>query len=913
MGMEEPEGGLVMEQLHMTELLDIEILQRLQDSFSAASGISAGVSDKNGVAITKHISNCRFCSELTKASEEGLKRCQRCDKRGAELAMQHGKPEIYTCHAGLTDFAAPIMLGNQFLGCFLGGQVLTEPLSEEKVRAYAEELGISPEEYVEAARDIPILPGEKIENIANFLYQTGNMLSDMAYKQHITLQMSDELERESHMKSDFLANMSHEIRTPMNAVIGMAEMALREDLPPAAREYIKQIMDSGNTLLTIINDILDFSKIESGKMNINLAEYDLFSIIKEVANVIMTRIGDKKLEFVVDVAPDIPKQLMGDSIRIRQVIMNLANNAVKFTREGCVRLSIDYDRISEREIMLKVSIQDTGIGIKKQDMGKLFQSFQQLDSKRNRNIEGTGLGLAISKQLISLMKGNIWVESEYGKGSQFHFDIPQLIINESPSVEGKDTYSRSVALLCENTYVRKSIHRILQQLQGECVLLSGEEDLKGIEEKRIDFLFVDNDSYSEKVQAYLTEHTKITGVLMTGFKELHDILPANVLAVRKPLHVMNVAKILEHEDLYGGEEELEENFEFIAPEAEILIVDDNGINLTVAEGLLAPLQMKIDKATSGRQAIEMVEKKHYDMIFMDHMMPELDGIETTHIIRRFHQEYDNVPIIALTANVMEEMRAMFLVEGMNDFVAKPIELKVIVPKIKQWLPPEKLQKVTPAERAKDRKPEEEKQGELWSLAERIGIPELDVMYALKLAGSENLFWQILKEYARVIPKKSQILQQQKETEDWKSYTIETHALKSASRQVGALELSELAAEMEQAGKKNDIGFILTHHEELLEKYRAYENILSKYIDTPRGERKAKNGYNAEMVGEYLGKMQDAIDNLDLDAMDEVMGQLEQMTLLEEEEQYFRQMKEAVEDVEVEICESVIREWRQLLE
>ncbi len=896
-----------MEHLHLTELFDMDILQRLQDSFSANFDISAGISDENGVAVTKHVSNCPFCSELTKKSEEGLKRCQNCDEHGAKLAMKNGKPEIYTCHAGLTDFATPIMLEGQFLGCFMGGQVLTEPISEERVRAYAEELGIDPEEYVEASRNIPILAREKIENVANFLYNIVEMLSGVEYQQHVTLRTSDELEKEAHMKSDFLANMSHEIRTPMNAVIGMAEMALREELPPAAREYIKQIMASGNTLLAIINDILDFSKIESGKMDINMGEYEPLSIVRDISSVIMTRIGDKDLEFVVDMDPNIPKQLMGDGVRIRQVIINLANNAVKFTREGCVSLAMGCDKISDREIMLKVSVRDTGIGIRKEDLGKLFQSFQQVDSKRNRNIEGTGLGLAISKQLVALMNGEIGVESEYGEGSCFYFQIPQFVINGAPSAEASHGSSRAAGVLCGNIYILDSIKNMLCQLQMECIALYDQNDFLLLEEKKVEFLFVDSDCYNGKVKAYLSCHPHMTGVLMMGFQEKMDPGLENVLAVNKPMHIMNMAKILLHEELFDTEEEAGQGFEFIAPSAEILIVDDNELNLTVAAGILAPLQMKIDKATSGRAAIEMIAGKHYDIIFMDHMMPELDGIETTHIIRRFHEEYDDVPIIALTANVMEEMRALFLVEGMNDFIAKPIESKVIVEKVKNWLPPEKIQQMQGK-----RSPEEEKEG-LKPPEERIDIPELDISLALHLAGSEKLFWQILREYARVIPKKSQLIQKKMEERDWKNYTIEVHALKSASRQVGAIELSELAAEMEKAGKEERIDFILAHHEEMIEKYLAYGPVLAKCLDVPEMRKEPKDGYDGGQIRRHLEEMQDAIDDLDMDAMDEVVAKLEVISLEDEEEKYFQQMKEAVEDVEVEICEAVIRDWKKYLE
>ena len=898
-----------MKDLHLTDLFDMEILQRLQDTISFNMGIGTEITDKNGETLTNHFSSCAFCSRYTKSTEEGLKRCHLSGKQGADLVKQSGKLEMYRCHAGLNEFAVPIIVEGKFLGSVLGGQILTEPLPEEKVRAYAEELGIPPEEYIEAARNIPVIPEEELNERAEFMYNICDVFSQIAYKQYETMRVSNEVEREANMKSDFLANMSHEIRTPMNAVIGMAEMALREDLPLAAREYIKQIMTSGKALLSIINDILDFSKIESGKMDINLAEYELFSIVKDIASVIMTRIGDKELEFIVDVAPDIPRQLMGDSNRIRQVIINLANNAVKFTKEGCVILSVGYERKSEREILLKVYVQDTGIGIKKEDLGKLFQSFQQVDSKRNRNVEGTGLGLAISKQLVLLMNGHIGVESEYEKGSRFFFEIPQFVINDVPSVEVEEETSKVAGLFCENKYFRKSMEKLFEQLQVECVLIEKMEYLKLLEERGAEFLFVEDSCYSAVVHKYMAAHPQITGIRLIGFKDKEESDLENVIPVRKPLYVAKMAKILAHEALYTKEEENEEeNFEFIAPDAEILIVDDNEPNLIVAKGILAPLQMNIDTASGGREAIKMIEQKRYDIVFMDHMMPEIDGIETTRIIRRFHNEYDSVPIIALTANVMEESQSLFLVEGMNDFVAKPIELKVIVSKLKQWLPQEKIQKVEGAGEQ-----EEEKQERLENAAKGINIPNLDVESALKLVGSETLFWQILKEYAKSIPKKSKVLQKHYDDKNWKNYTIEAHALKSFSKQMGAMELSDLAAQMEKAGNNNDIDFIVAHHDELIEKYQAYGPILAEYLEEDAGEAAmTKEAYDAEKTQIFLDNMMEAIDNLDMDTMDEIVKQLSTMSLPEEQEPLFEQLQDAVEGMDVETCETIINEWKKIM-
>lgn len=894
-----------MEHLQLVELIDLEILQHFSDSFSSTMEIASGISDENGVAITEHYSNCDFCSKYTKKSKEGLRRCQQCDKQAALTALKKEQPSVYTCHAGLTDFVVPILIDGQFLGCFLGGQVTTTPLDEDKVLAYAEELGLPPQEYLEASRRIPIMSKEKINNTAQFLQMTSNLLTYMAYRQHISLQISEEMKQEANMKSDFLANMSHEIRTPMNAVIGMAEMALRENLPPVAREYIKQIKLSGNTLLTLINDILDFSKVESGKMSINMAEYDLFHMVKNIANIIMARIGDKKLEFIVDVAPDIPRHLMGDGIRIQQVIMNLANNAVKFTKEGYVHLSIQYEKISEKELMLKVFVQDTGIGIKKKDIGKLFHSFQQVDSKRNRNIEGSGLGLALSKQLITLMNGKIWLESEYEKGSRFSFEIPQLVLTDTPSVviEPATEPPKIAGLLCDNVYTLKIMKKMFSQLNIECLLIQKSEDLHTLESGSTEFFFIESICYSSGIQSFLSEHPHITGVVLVGFKEKISLNVKNAFTVRKPLDVLNLSRILAHEDLYVDEEDLDiDTFDFIAPDAKVLIVDDNELNLTVAEGLLAPLQLQIDKALSGRLAIEMIEKTHYDLILMDHMMPELDGIETTRIIRRFHEDYDTVPIIALTANVVEEVRAMFLVEGMNDFIAKPIESKVITDKIRQWLPDKLVKKATDKTMQKPAPS---------GNTNSIFIPELDTRSALQLLGNEKLYWQTLTEYARMIPKKSQLIAQYKDAGDWRNYTIETHALKSSSKQVGAMELSELAARIEQAGNSDDIGFILAHHDELLEQYRALKPILDKYLDVPEKQESPKSDYDMNLLLSLLKEMQNAVDNLDMDEMEQVIGKLEQISLNEEQTVYCQKMRDAVDELDVETCEQLIIDWTKL--
>lgn len=888
--------------LTMTDFIDTDILEKMQDAFSNMTGMSILYTNNEGAPTLQHQHYSDFC-KYTMNSPLGRIRCEQCAKLGSETTLREGKASSYICHAGLIEFAAPIVTDDKYVGCFIGGQILTEPLDTIQIMKLAQEINIEPDRYLEAARKLPVMKTDFIDKAADFLYEIANILSSIAYGRYMAYQANNELEKAAKMKSDFLANMSHEIRTPMNAVIGMAEMALREDLSPTAKEYITQIKSSGRALLTIINDILDFSKIESGKMDISPVEYEPMSVVNDTANIIMTRLEGKNVELILNISPNLPSLLLGDNIRIKQIIINIANNAAKFTKEGKVAITFGFQKKNEEEIEMNISVEDTGIGIKRQDTDRLFQSFQQLDSKRNRNIEGTGLGLAISKQLLTLMGGNIKVESEYGKGSKFSFSFPQKIIDSTPSISIEHPDEISVTGLISNEYVRNQLRTDCNVLGVEYSYITSVEDFLtyvSLHKDKEHFLFMEYEKFSIEVQTFAKLNPNITFVIIIDFFDTLTYDLPNLVVVKKPIYSLNLTLLLKHENLqftYNDSDDVD--FDFIAPDAEILVVDDSSVNLTVVEGLLEPLKIKIHTALSGKEAIDKISAFRYDIVFMDHMMPELDGVETTRIIRRFHKEYDDVPIIALSANAISGTLEMFLNEGMNDFVAKPIELRMLISKIKQWLPVEKIQRVSNDDVQK--KPSE-------NLSITVG--DLDTISAISMLGSETLFWKILNDYYRQIEKKATLIKELEENNDWATYTIEVHALKSSSKQIGATELSKMAAEMEKAGNTRDSALIHQYTDDMLVKYLSYISVLEPFFKEKESNDSddAKQEAAHEVLQDFFNQIKEAVDNLDMDQIEEVVAKMDKYRYTDWEQELFSKLKNAMEDMDADACGAVISDW-----
>ena len=602
---------------------------------------------------------------------------------------------------------------------------------------------------------------------------------------HLMKRLVLQTEDANRAKTNFVSNMSHEIRTPMNSIVGITEILLRSRHSPKEQEYLLNIQSSGRVLLTIINDVLDCSKMEAGKMQLFDEPYDTCSLFHDLRISMENRIGHSGLELIYDIDQDIPCKLKGDMGRIRQVIINLVNNAIKYTEKGSVRFSVHVRQKNTDKVMLYYEVADTGIGIRKEDQKILFDAFQRVEMDRNRYVEGTGLGLTISQNLVNMMGGVIEVESEYGKGSRFFFTIEQTIIDPTPV---------------------------------SAVNYNGQKD--NVTEKEAECLF-------------------------------------------------------------------------IAPEAHILLVDDNELNLVVAKELLKPLRMQIDTAENGLQAVKMVRGSQYDLVLMDHMMPVMDGIEAAKAIRALPEDkYQKLPIIALTANAMVDARKEFLNAGMNGFVAKPIDFARICNQLKLWLPKDLVRDV-PKEEAKKLLADDLSDREIQPEEPQMGFSFEE---GVKHCGSKAALMKTIRIFYRTIDSKANKIEQCLKEGLISDYVIEIHALKSSALLIGAVPLSEAAKELEDYGKQGKTEVLEEKTPDVLTLYRDLKNILRPYAEK---EEDAKKEFSD---GEWITALQQihqCIEQFDLDGVDQIMEQLEEYQVPECIRESMDQLRVYVADVSLE--------------
>ena len=656
------------------------------------------------------------------------------------------------------------------------------------------------------------------------------------------------LKEAERSKDDFMANVSHEIRTPINTICGMSEIVLREELPDQVRTDVFDIQTAGRNLQSIVSDVLDFTEMQSGKMALVEEAYNITSTINDVINMSMACKNDKPIDLVVDCDAGIPSGLIGDEQKIRRIIMNLVNNAMKFTVEGCVSIMINV-RKTEYGINLIVRVKDTGIGMKKESMEKLFTNFNQVDTRRNRQKEGVGLGLAISQELVDMMGGFITVSSEFGKGSEVQFVIPQKVTDPTPIASVRNREQINVAIYVDmerydRPEVREAysrvIYRMIAQLRVKSHVCQNLEELKRrAQREAFTHIFISIEEYEEDKEYFdtLSETTRVVTIL----ERFNDARVSNprIRRLYKPFFILPIVMVLNDEKMIQGMDAgYDYRSRFIAPEVNVLIVDDNLMNIRVLEGLLRPYEIMVAMATSGAEALEKIDSMDYDVVFMDHMMPEMDGIETLQRIRQKQGNYfKKIPVIAVTANAVGGMREVFLKEGFQDFIAKPIEVSVLERVLRRNLPQEKLvpvqedngsktvKKEKKASGAKNgEKPSESREDE----ARYTDLPpesfneQLGVQYC---GGPEN-YIEILRLTGDAGKEDQKNIAGLYEKKEWKGYATLVHALKSTMLNIGVEKLSGMAKELERAAKSGDEEYILENHEAMMLEYTRILQLLN---------------------------------------------------------------------------------------
>lgn len=715
-------------------------------------------------------------------------------------------------------------------------------------------------------------------------------------------QVIDELKAAENSKDEFLANVSHEIRTPINTICGMSEIVLREELPYSIKENVLNIQTAGRNLMSVVSDILDFSELQSGKMELEEEAYNITSTINDIINMSLARKSEKKIELIVDCDANIPCALQGDEKKMRRVILNLVDNAIKFTEAGGVSIHVGFRR-EKYGINLLITVKDTGIGISEEDLEKMFTGFNQVDASTSRMEGGIGLGLAISHALVKKMGGVITIKSKLGKGTTVKFVVPQKVLDETPIAALNDRGNVNVATYIDmeqfdmmeirDEYTAMITH-IVEQLKGKCHVCRNLAELQRWEEKeRFSHVFTSFAEYSQYTEYFdaLSHRTHVIVVL--EHSEEKYINNPKLLKIYKPFYILSIVSVLNGTE--SGKSQLtDRNAEkFTTRNTHILVVDDNRMNIRVAEGLLAHYNIKVSIATSGREALEKITEANYDFVFMDHMMPEMDGVETMHRIRqKVGTYYKHVPIIALTANAVAGTREQLLAEGFNDFLEKPIERSVLERVLKRNLDPEKIvlrdgNDVTEENTVDVAGGENRTEN---TLMEQLTAEGLDVKKGILYCSGVKQYIHVLQGHCMDWTESAMKLQMIFEKRDWKNYTIEVHGIKGAMSSIGALELSEKARQLELAGKESRIEYILENHQELVQSYQRLFTRLSnnrnlcpeQIMQSGSGAENTENDKALEKLRQLemdafealLVKMEDATYDLDKNAIMQVLDELE---------------------------------------
>lgn len=616
------------------------------------------------------------------------------------------------------------------------------------------------------------------------------------------------VEKAEKTRDIFLANMSHELRTPINTILGLNELILRESQEEAVKEYARDIRQAGNILLALVSDILDFSKLEAEKLDLTEGIYDVSSLLNDLINGISVQMRRKKLDLVLEIAQDIPYKLFGDEIHIRQIIGNLLSNAVRYTEKGRITLYVSWKELPKDSVEMSVIVKDTGIGIKDEDIPKLFHAFQRMDSAARSKEDRTGLGLAITKRLVEMMGGSLEVQSVYGKGSAFSFKVTQKIVDRDPLGDFEKQYKDS---------------------------------LRSIED------------YHEK---------------------------------------------------------------FIAPMGRILIVDDNAMNLAVAQGLLKGTRLQIDVAASGEECLELIRRKTYHLICMDHMMPVMDGVETLHAIRALEGNPSrDIPVIALTANAVAGARELYLQEGFQDYLTKPIDADKFENMLIEYLPSNVVYLTNNRNISNEyERTRIQGDGEFDIRESQLYLMGFNLRNGLRyMGGDKALYGKVLRDFHSILQEKETALKDFLQKGDMPGYTIIVHSLKGNARNVGADDLADEAYELEKMAKAGQLEDVTVRSPILFGMMSTMRNSLRVYLETEDAGEKAGQPEQEECVGNIteeewvraLHELAARLDDFDGESSAAKLKELKRYDRPESDKKMLRLCEKAIKDYAYDIALEVV--------
>ena len=713
------------------------------------------------------------------------------------------------------------------------------------------------------------------------------------------------LEETNRRTEDFLTNVSHELRTPINAVTGISAVMLKREEDADKRKEIASIQEAGHRLFSQIEDILDYTEIDTGKMKVSKEPYVLSSLLNDIITGSQMLTEENAPEVIFDVDAKIPSSLVGDARKIKKILRHLIDNAVRFTKKGGVYVRV-YTLTKPYGVNLCMEVSDTGIGIEKEDLEKITEKFFKSDGGKNRRTGGLGLGLPIVYGMVTAMEGFMQVDSNLNDGTTVTVSIPQAVADAAPGMVLENRASLSLACYVRlekyeipkvREYYNEMISHLVTGLDVPLHRVSDLEELKKlVSVYRLTHLFVGREEYEESRQ-FLDSLDQDVEIIVVADERF--ALPDNgrVKLLNKPFYSFMIASVLNAEA--SGDTEILKEKRMLCPGVKVLVVDDEPMNRRVAEEIFKGYQMQVQTAESGRMAIDLCEREDFDLVFLDHMMPEMDGIETLKRLRKIHTDSGRgLTVIAFTANAVSGAREMFLEEGFDEFVSKPVEhselehvLRKVLPKSAIIWVDENIENI-------------EKGDKNFEKDSRHEVVQINTKSALAYCKNDmNFYQELLHKFVVDADKKKSEIDHYLKREDYDNYRIVIHALKSTAKMIGADALSELAQELEAAVQNKDIGYVREHHEEMLLEYSRVVDRISETLDDKKNDTDkpiAKN--EAEISGdellERLTELKEGLAAFEIDKSEAVISEMSETVYMGKDVgEFLREVRKDVEDYE----------------